>query len=275
MNPRFNLQNVHDPRPAWDAQKPALDQEEARRQEYIAIAEQIGDPELIKLARDHAEDLTSARLAYVPARKLLDEHMFDLAAARTQLVTASAAVAEGTLDREVALRNHANLVAAQAKAAHLGNALPSIAASVDGARVRVSKCAGMSAAREVREETMGFVDKLLNYTVFDAAFTDAEEAGRKSRVAASTWWPIVEQVAIAEFTKRIAPLRADAENTGTRGSDGRFIRGAGREIRSLPTEADLEICFARRRAGFEAERQRLAAQLQAFTGQLQNLEGAR
>ncbi len=250
MNPRFNLQNVHDPRPAWDAQKPALDQEEARRQEYIAIAEQIGDPELIKLARDHAEDLTSARLAYVPARKLLDEHMFDLAAARTQLVTASAAVAEGTLDREVALRNHAT-------------------------RVRVSKCAGMSAAREVREETMGFVDKLLNYTVFDAAFTDAEEAGRKSRVAASTWWPIVEQVAIAEFTKRIAPLRADAENTGTRGSDGRFIRGAGREIRSLPTEADLEICFARRRAGFEAERQRLAAQLQAFTGQLQNLEGAR
>src|SRR5260370_35619114 len=100
MNPRFNLQNVHDPRPAWDAQKPALDQEEARRQEYIAIAEQIGDPELIKLARDHAEDLTSARLAYVPARKLLDDHMFDLSAARTHPVPASAPGPARELDRQ-------------------------------------------------------------------------------------------------------------------------------------------------------------------------------
>ena len=273
LNPNFSLQNV-DPRPAWDSKEPALDQEAARRDQYIEIAETIGDPALIEMTRAHAADLSAARSAYEPARELLDQHMFDLSAARAELVSASAAVQAGSLDRERALSDHANLIAAQAKVTFLAQALPAVIASADGARVRVSRVAGGSAAHEAEAESLGFVDRLFSYENFEAAFTDAAEAGRKSRVAASVWWKIVEPVAIADFARRLAPLQADAANTGTRGSDGRFIRDPRRVERVFPTVQDLEMCFAKRRAGFEAERARLAAQLQAFTGQLQDVGGA-
>jgi len=257
-----------DPRPAWDAKEAELDRVEADLESYAKVAKSTGDAAAITAATDRLHDFKSARAAYREVRGRLDEAASKRDAAVAKFEKARADISRGTLDEKEALKRHQALIVAEAAVMFLGE-MSALYAGVDGTRQRVAQAiTGPEAS--VIDETRKILTGLFEYSRPEVAADMAEETGRRSTAVTAVWWPVAEALARAEFPKHLAKAKAsrDPNLPGTPTFDHR------RETIEFANLDDLEACFARRRAGFDRERQRVAGQLQALTGQLATLGGA-
>jgi hypothetical protein len=258
-----------DPRPEWDTKDLEVDAAERERERYLAVARELADDASIALAQAELDEVRSTRSAYLAVRKPVEAAIEAKFAADRALHDANVADLAGTLDGKQAIKNAERVTVLVAQVRHHAREVPMLVSEVSGARVRMHRAAKLSTAKEAAEETIGLVRGLFEFTRIEGSFQVADEAGRRTNAARAAWWPVAEQLAREAFRQRLADAKRD-RGPGTRGNGGVFIPD---EERRLPTADDLETCFARRRAAFEAEKRRVAEQLEQIRGTLQDMGG--
>jgi hypothetical protein len=259
------MSNLSDPRSAWDEKEPELDKVEAELEHYVKTAKAMGDKPTIELTSARLVEHRKVRKDYRAARTKLDEAIDANKAAGDALAKAQLAETLGTTDPKAAVSNHHAVIVAAAAMRYTAGPLGQLTASASGMRERQSASVA-STDRDVVTETRDLVTRLFEYANPKAAYTAADDAGRRATAAKVAWWPLAEAIARDEFTERLK--KEKSKRDPNQPADYRRLEPY------FPTADMLETCFTRRREGFNAERRRIEAQLQQMTGELENMGGA-
>jgi hypothetical protein len=264
MNP------LHDPRPQWLAREPELDHRERQLERYVLIAESL-DPASKALAIGALTDLRNARGGFNVALVPLNDAIESSRATSVELAKAHEAAAVGTLDRKVAIRQHEDIVALEARLRYYEPRIREHVAVCNGERERV---AGAMRGEDVGavDETRELLARLFEHQHPETILEVAQNFGRRARAGAVAWWPIAEALVRSEFPERLKVAKRESKEM-IQTPSGEIIDWR-RVPRQWPTPADLERCFAARRAGRDSELRRVAALHQQLAGQLADLGGA-
>jgi hypothetical protein len=253
---------THDPRETWDEkQQRELQPIFAEIEAYLDDASELDNPEI---ATSRIEELREAHGAYRVTRLELDAEARQFEEAEAALERAKQANAAGSVDAEEAVRLHlAEVAAASAVRARFARWREKVAATAAARETMVSH-AYRPADRQVIAETRDFAKALLEGDSAKRAHELASAAGRASNATKAAWWPLAEALVRREFSAGLKKLKK-------REPDPRDWR---RVEEWSPSKEDLEACFAKRRAAFEAERHAVAARIAELQNNLATLGAA-
>jgi hypothetical protein len=220
----------------------------------LTVAKSLKDRPSIDLASARAKQVATWRAEHETAMPALVAAEEAYTAAVVSLLQAEALHELGALNGSAASALEMNLVAARAAERARRHALPALrTAAVSPLRSlqTFDSRADSRARTKIIAQTRGFIGVLFGAYAQADAVPRATDAGRASDGAHAAWYLIAESYARDELAERLA---ANEHPT---------VAGEGW---TPPTVADLEQCFAARRASLESARA-------AARAQMSNLEG--
>ena len=219
--------------------------------EDVAAARELAEPKAVELAERRLGELSdrmSEFVARVPAYESAANASAEAASARD---VAFALEAQGSDDRETAIRLHQDLVAAQSKCRVLereqATALADMRGPVDRARVLGSSTESRR-RNAALEGSRRLVELLFSESGYHEVYEVARDQGKAADVVTEAFWSVAEHVAEKEFMAR-------AEQRAARAEKLRVVDGSRRELTERDAQvSELRNAFANRRAALESKR---------------------